>query len=824
MAKLHFYPIDITYKFLDGRPVLCLFGKSREGEQIVVLDRHFEPYFYVLLAENALMETVLEKLKSVELAEGRVVKTEIVQRKLNGQTKRFIKVSASSPSAVPRLRELIENWPDVLACYEADVPFTRRYLIDRAITPLALVEAELEDGKERTRARPRIKASAIRQCPEETSLPKLRMLAFDIECYGAIPPDPAKDPIVMIALYGEELAKVLTWKRFDPGPNAKSIEFLDSEAAMLGRFVQLIEECRPELIVGYNSDGFDWPYIKARAERCGVTLTLCQKIRPDQAIVQLNGAVSLDIFKFIRRVISRKLRTTSLMLSSVAEELLGKRKLEVALDQLSRAWDAASPELANYCEYSLRDAQLAYELTEMLLPNLVELVRIVGLPISDINGMSFSQLVEWYLMRKASSFEELAPNRPDSSELRRREAASYKGAFVFEPKPGLFKEIVVFDFRSLYPSIIASHNICPSTLRCACCKDSAPRVPEHQELWFCTKRRGFLSAVVEELIDRRVRVKEVMSRTNNEQQRKILDARQEGLKVLANVFYGYQGFAPARWYSFDCVTAITAYGRHYIKSIIDKAMAAGFEVLYADTDSIFLKLGRSSEADAVAFVDTINAQLPALMELDYEGYYSAALFVPIKAASGREGEGAKKKYALLDKQGAIKIKGFESVRRNWSRLARELQEQVLGLILRERDLEAAIRHVQQTIVLLRAHELPLEKLIINTQLRKTVDSYAAVGPHVAIAQRLIARGTRIGPGTQIKYIVVEGKGRIRDRALLPEEYPGDGRPYDANYYIEHQLLPAVESIFAVLGCSRKRLLGEQTGKDKAQASLAGFMA
>ncbi|HSU72261.1 MAG TPA: DNA polymerase domain-containing protein, partial [Candidatus Binatia bacterium] len=417
--------------------------------------------------------------------------------------------------------------------------------------------------------------------------------------------------------------------------------------------------------------------------------------------------------------------------------------------------------------------------------------------------------VEWYLIKQAAKFNEVVLNHPTHHQQQGRMMARFKGALVFEPRPGLYENIVVFDYRSLYPSIIASHNISPGMMNVPGCKVETKVPFDGEDIRICQDRKGFVSAVIGDIILQRAKIKEQIKRTAKKDA--LLLARSEALKVLANSVYGYLGFAPARWYSFSGGQSVTAYGRHYITQVIDKAREAEFTVLYSDTDSVFLMLGQKTEQDALDFMKRINKDLPELMELDYENFYPRGLFVSIKASEA----GAKKKYALMDRKGNLKIRGFETVRRNTAFIAKDVQKDVLQMVLGEGKPEKAVAHVKQVIQDLRQNKVPLEKVVIWTQLTKDPREYESVGPHVAAAKRLQARGTMVGPGDMIKYVVMKGKGKIRDRVQLEDEAQQD--EYDADYYIENQVLPAVEKIFAVFGVSVDEL--EQKGLQKTLGSF-----
>ncbi|EQD40451.1 DNA-directed DNA polymerase, family B, conserved region domain protein, partial [mine drainage metagenome] len=159
----------------------------------------------------------------------------------------------------------------------------------------------------------------------------------------------------------------------------------------------------------------------------------------------------------------------------------------------------------------------------------------------------------------------------------------------------------------------------------------------------------------------------------------LLGARSQALKIVSNSFYGYLGYARSRWYSRACAASVTAYGRHYIQDAIAKAEENGFKVLYGDTDSVMMLLNGKTHESAVEFAADFNSKLPESMELELEDFYRRGIFVGKKAE--QKSSGAKKKYAMISYDGRVKIRGFELVRRDWSKIARETQRKILDSIL-----------------------------------------------------------------------------------------------------------------------------------------------
>lgn len=761
--EILFWPIDIIYRIKNGEIIFYLYGRTKDGESICVIDANYLPYIY---AEENLYDAI-SSFKNV-------IKIEKTKRKLFEKEINVLKVYFKNPQDIFEIQRKIKE-----GIFEHDVPLTKKYLIDKAIVPFLLTKAKGSFIAEKI-----FKAEEIKNESEEAIEPKI--LAIDIETYSPVFEIKQKDnPIIMISLAGKDFKKVLTWKNF-PTEN-KEIEFLKSEGDMLLRAFELIKKYDPDVLVGYNSDSFDLPYIKSRANKYRISFDYGiekSEIRLVGKSARITGLCHIDLYRFILMTISKSLETEFYDLDSVAKEILGKQKVHVDLNALPHAWDSATKDLEKFCEYNLQDALLTYQLAMKLWPNILELVKIVGQMPSDATRASFSQLVEWYIIKQAVKEKEIIPRKPSFEEQLKRQKVKYKGAFVVEPKPGLYNNIAVLDFRSLYPSIIATHNISLGTLFCQCCKENVI-----DEKWFCKKQKGFLSAIIEDLITRRARIKEILKKSRDP----ILLARSETLKILANAFYGYFGYALARWYSFDCASAITAFGRKYITSLMSEAQEKDFSVIYGDTDSIFLSLGAKTKEDVERFVYAINKRLPGLMELELEDFYPRGLFVAVRAGE----RGAKKKYALLKENGQIKIKGFEAIRRNAAPIARETQEKIIEIILKEMNFPKALNFARKVISDLRKNLVPIEKVTIVTQLRKEIIGYAAYAPHVQAARRAERAGIKIFPGALISWIVARGAGKISDRVRLPNEI--EQSQYDGEYYVTNQVLPSINGIFEAIG-------------------------
>ena len=239
-----------------------------------------------------------------------------------------------------------------------------------------------------------------------------------------------------------------------------------------------------------------------------------------------------------------------------------------------------------------------------------------------------------------------------------------------------------------------------------------------------------------------------------------------------------------------------------------------FKTIYSDTDSIAFELENKTEKQSLEILKKINSKLPGIMELELEGFFKRGIWV-----TKRTGEfGAKKKYALIDKNNKLKIRGFETVRRDWCQLARDTQNKVLHLILTQGNEKQALEYIKEIIKKIKNRDVPLEQLIIRTQLKKPIEEYKSEGPHVTIAKRMQKNNLPVNIGMLIQYYISESEtgkknSLVRERAKLIDE---KGK-YDISYYLNNQIIPAIENIFEVFNINIKELT-----EGKKQMKLGDF--
>ncbi|HED06077.1 MAG TPA: hypothetical protein ENI61_05270, partial [Ignavibacteria bacterium] len=278
-------------------------------------------------------------------------------------------------------------------------------------------------------------------------------------------------------------------------------------------------------------------------------------------------------------------------------------------------------------------------------------------------------------------------------------------------------------------------------------------------------------------------------------------ARSNAFKVLSASAHGYIGFFGARYYSRESSASILAFVRKFNQDIIEKVEKNKFKVIFGDTDSVAFTMNGKTKKQIIKFLEKLNNELPGVMELELEGFFKRGLWVTTRSGL----TGAKKKYALIDEKGKIKIRGFETVRRDWCPLARKLQNKVIRNILNDGNEKKALEYVKEIIKKLKQREIPKEDLIIKTQLKKPISEYRLISPHIVAAKKMHEKKIPISQGNLIKYYIAETREKkklVRDKVKLPDE-KGE---YNIKYYLGHQILPAVENIFQVFNVDIKEII------------------
>ena len=633
-----------------------------------------------------------------------------------------------------------------------------------------------------------------------------KILAFDIETESNIGfPDPKYDRILSISYYSEGFNKVSISKDYTSSHDYVSC--FSSEEELLWDFMNTVNEFDPDILCGYNSDRFDLKFILERLKKNKMNIKLgplnsglVESRMGRENKISINGITNIDVYIFIRNVLSQSINSKSLKLNDVAETLLGDKKTDDLGAEIQNYYESNDvKKLDQICEYNLQDSKLTHDLLVKVLDIAIEFSNLVSMPIEKITRMRYGRLVELFILKNAYLENRVIERKPTNEEIRTRMYTKYEGAFVYQPKPGLYENVRVFDFRSLYPSIIIAHNIEPDNLSYDSGKNKI-NLPD--KAVFFDDKVSFLPRILKKIIDRRIGVKNKLKDEKNDSEIKKLDGESYALKILANSFYGYMGFYAARWYSFDCARSITAYGRKYIENLIESANKKNISVIYGDTDSIFL-IDNKSVND---FIKQINKNLPDPMELEDEGTYESGIFLEKRNSKS----GAKKRYALMNKDGSLTIKGLESKRGDWSKLSKDSQIKILKSVLKTKSIKSAEKIIREIIENINNNAMTIDNFILKNKLTRNLEDYKSIGPQVAAGRLMEKENLKVGPGTIVEYIVSNKKSKlIRDKVILAKNAKIED--IDKSYYIEKQLIAATYKIFELFNYKEEQLKNLSSG-------------
>ncbi len=792
--RVRFQLLDVSYEVSGRSPTIILYARLDTGERAVLLYEGFRPYFYAVLDDGADVDAVIEGVKRVSRPESPIVSVDLEEMKYFGRPVKALRITTMIPAYVRRYRDEVARIPGVAEVLEADIRFTMRFLIDFNLYPMRWYIAEAEELRRLPGFRVdkfyRI-TGPIEEDPERRDidpLEGLRIMAFDIEAYNPKgSPEPLRDPVIIIGVMdnGDDEPRLLTAEDH-------------KDRSLIYGFIKEVQDRDPDIVIGYNQNRFDWPYLMERAKIHGLKLDVGRRIggTPQTSTyghISLPGRLNVDLYDFAEEISGVKVKS----LEEVADYLgVMPRRERVEIDwwRIAEYWDDPGKRRI-LLEYARDDVRATMMLGGKMLPFGAQLSQVSGLPMDQVMAASVGFRLEWRLMREARKLGELVPNRIQRGE------ETYAGAVVLKPRPGIHEWIAVLDFSSMYPNIMIKYNVGADTLVRPGEEAGDYYVAPDVGHKFRKEPPGFFKTVLEKFLSMRKLVKEQMKKVPKDSpEYRLLDERQKAIKVLANACYGYMGWSGARWYCRECAESVTAWGRHTILSAIELARSLGLEVVYGDTDSIFVKYDKDKVA---RLIEAIEEDLG--FEIKLEKVYKRVFFTE-----------AKKRYVGLTIDGKVDVVGFEAVRGDWSELAKETQIRVAEIILRTGKVEDAVEYVRGIIEDLKAGRIDLKRLVIWKTLTRRPDLYEAEQPHVHAARLMERAGYRVEPGMKIGFIITRGGGPLSRRAkpyfmVSPDEV-------DVNYYIDKQVVQAALRILRYFGVSEKKL---KSGR--RQTSLMDFL-
>ncbi|MGQ9506714.1 MAG: DNA-directed DNA polymerase [Candidatus Bathycorpusculaceae bacterium] len=790
--KVTFWLLDVNYEVKNDMPEIWLWGIDESGKRILVIDRNFIDYFYVVVEEGADADKVVKEIEKAHypLAE----RLEVVERKFFGKPVKAIKVYCKNPDDKQKYAKAFRKIEGVKECLEDDIRYSMRYLIDNDVAPCGWHEIEVAEEKSTLTVQvDKVYAAKLSPIPvEKTEVPPLRILGFSTICYSREgSPKPDRNPVVIISAATSDGKE----KQFVADENKNDKPILEA-------FMNYVRKFDPDIIVGFGINGQDWPYLNERCKKVGLRLHVDRAgTEPHTSVyghVSITGRANIDLLDYADEFPEIKVKTLENMADYLGVMRIEERTLIEDVDFADYWDDKAKRETLK--RFSTENTRCVMGVAQALLDFAMQLSNLVGLPIDHVGTAAVGFRVEWFLIKHAQKISELVPKRIEQPYR------PYVGAIVLKPEPGLHENIAVLDFKSMYPNLMITYNLSPDTYLSP--KESMPKngfyeAPEVKHR-FRKEPIGFYKEVLSYLIKVRDEIRSKMKKTAaGSVEYRVLDARQKAVKVITNASYGYAGWIGARWYIKPVAEAATAWGRHTILNAIEMAEKAGLKVVYGDTDSIFIK----HEPEKI---EKLSKEIEEKLGLEVkpDKVYVRIFFTE-----------AKKRYAGLLPDGQLDIVGLEVIRGDWASIAKKVQERVLEIVLKEQSPRKAAKYVQETIYELRQKHIPYRDLIIWKTLTKSPEEYEVKASHVEAAKMLMEKGWKLSVGDKIGYVVVVGAGRLYER-VKPYMFASYDE-VDMEYYISKQIVPAAARVLESFGITEEELLSPKV-EEKETRKLTDF--
>lgn len=781
-----YYLLDVIYDGKKGKAICRLYDKDKEEIVIYEDATQHKPYFLTDLEPDKLRGiSPIVKDESFDHLE--------VVTKIDPYTRRPIKLTkvvVKDPLAVARMRDKIPK------AYEAHIKYFNNYIYDLGLVPglphviennrIRVFTREITEEESRT------VTEAFKDEPEdaikmalawypmlEAEVPEVKRAAIDIEVFtifkGRVPDtNKAEWPVISIALASTEgIRRVYLLKRGEEEPEKEqNVELMvfSSERELFQTFFEDIKDY--PIVLTFNGDDFDMPYLINRALKLDIPLEEIPLVETERG-VSLQSGLHIDLYRFFFNKAVKNYafegKYSEYGLDAIANALIGVSKVKID-DTVSNLT------LTKLVEYNMRDSDITLRLTtengSITWKLIILFARISKAGIEELTRTEISSWVknQYYWEHRQRNWliplkEEIANLTSTKKTRAVIKGKGYKGAVVIDPPQGVFFNVTVLDFASLYPSIIKNWNLSYETVDLETCEKEKEIADETGAVLHrvCLDRPGITAVMTGLLRDFRVKIYKKKAKVSPKEQRELYDVVQRAMKVFINATYGVFGAETFPLYAPAVAESVTALGRYVITTTSREAMNQGLKVLYGDTDSLFIHDPPKDKLDYL--IKWVKEEFNLDFEVDKVYKYVAF--------SKR-----KKNYFGVHRDGKVEVKGMLAKKRNTPEFLKKVFSQVkddLARINSPEELDQAKRVIGERIKGIyygvKNREFNLDELSFRVMLAKDVESYTKNTPqHVKAARFLKEYDIQVLPRDIIMFVKVKGRDGVKpvQLAKLPE--------------------------------------------------------
>lgn len=745
----------------ENATVLALYGRLENGESFAV-QKKVEPYLFI-------SEKDLKRIEKTA-KDYQIEKTTLKSK--DGEV--VVRITSNSTAHLDKLLSHLHSLE--IKSFEGDLKPYTRFCIDNGI----LASIDIEGGFDKGDRIDRMYGESIIKAA--SCSPKLKILSIDIET------DKKADTLYCLGMYSENFKKSFVVSK----QKVENAENYETEEECLQAFFAELLKFDPDIITGWNVIDFDFKYLQEKCKSLKIPFDIGRKpssvklrisanfMRDSSATVvgrQVLDGLGLVQDPFIQEApMMRGANFASMSLEDVSQELLHKGKLLKGKSRHNEIDELYKEDKEKLIEYNILDCILVYEILEKtgLVLLSMERSRLTGLTMDRITGSiaAFDSLYIRYARKKGL----VSPTNIFKAREER-----IKGGYVKDAKPGIFNDVLVLDFKSLYPSIITTFNIDPLSLL----DKSDKKAIESPNGAFFKNQEGVLPEIIKTLHEARELAKKEKRELSS-----------FAIKIIMNSFFGVLASPNCRYFSLDMANAITAFGRDIIQLTAKKIEEKGYKVIYSDTDSVFVTTdlkGKKADQAGIETQKEINDfykeyvkkkyNRTSYLELEFKKHYKAFMIPALRDLE----TGAKKRYAGLvvkDGKEELEITGLEAIRGDWTEAAGDFQRELLVRVFNKEKIESFILDYIKKI---KAGKLD-EKLVYRKSIRKALDEYVkTTPPHVKAARKL----DKLEGNIIQYYITLDG----------PEPIQKLKNKLDYDHYIEKQIKPIASQVLNLIGLS-----------------------
>lgn len=760
--------VQKDYLEINEKPFVLFYGRLENNESFISMNE-FYPFFYTKEKDLKLIKK-LDKKKEVK-----IISTNLTSFKGEKVSKLEFKNQKHLSEFLRELREF------EIETFEGDLRPEVKFSIEKEILDVIEIEGDYE-------ANERVNRLYINPLIEPAKWEiKLKTISLDIEA------GKESQELYCIGLYSEEVQEVF----MNTKEEIKGVISCKNERECLEKFKERLIELDPDIITGWNVIDFDLAFLKGKFEEHNIPFDIGRNNKPIRLRIEKNflkkssayisGRVVLDGLSLIRDPFIKEapsiknLRFDSYALEDISQQILGKTKLIVGKDrheEIDNLYNGTKVQKKKLADYNLEDCKLVYEILEKT--KIIELAS----ERSGLTGMSLDRLTS-----SIASFDSLYIREAKKRNLVsptlffKNKSHKITGGFVRDSVSGIYKNILVFDFKSLYPSIIRTFNIDPASFLekkekgCILSPNGA-----------CYKsEEGILPGIIQKLYEAREKAKKEKRELSS-----------YAIKIIMNSFFGILASPNSRYFNMKIGNSITTFGQEIIKLTAKKVQEKGYNIIYGDTDSIFvetnkskaetLKLAKEIPKEINSFYEDYvrkNYKRKSFLNLEFDKLYLKLIIPKIRIGDEEDTTGAKKRYAgLIEEDGKeiLSIVGLEAIRGDWTEAAQEFQKKLLMIIFKDED---STRFIRDFLESMRNGELD-KKLIYRKSIRKNLDEYTkTTPPHVKAARKL----DKLESPRIEYYITMKG----------PEPLQKLENKIDYEHYVERQIKPIARTILETIG-------------------------